>query len=538
MRSAANFLIAVVLCSFILILFPYDKISVAKRRLESQWAPHTLLIAQQISAQCGSLLLAHETAFSPIFSKSLTPLNAPNPELPPCSLFVESAQSKLSLFLNRWAVQFQVVSPKGEAFIHQTYLVEAPSPLCLLPIALLFLATVLHFRWWNLGFATLSYCLLLNGLNLVEMVRELARNTFVVASSDTTFYAFLMIALWLSIALARATTTTHGELESSGPQRWAHRSLVGGIGLWNPILYSFIGSFLFPPRTHWVKLFMNSQFLLALLSLYLLSLNFEGLSASLLLPRYFTFAAVLFFTIQLWIAPQHRPHLIWRIPNFLRAIVSVFTMAALTAVVPELQKTPFLFNVGIALVLSELLWPFGIPWRKMGSHFLPWAGAILLSSLISFYSAQKGAVELVLTLFNPNLHPSLNTLLTFLSGIFLGIITGSVGAVYFTLTAFLKMPQSTLLQAAALDGILLGCLLSPFSLLNLIPAQHFQLSISEWITKRLNQALIPCFLGSAIFLLSTLHSVALLRPVTFVFGCLVILAYQLKQNQWTVVSKP
>jgi hypothetical protein len=130
-------------------------------------------------------------------------------------------------------------------------------------------------------------------------------------------------------------------------------------------------------------------------------------------------------------------------------------------------------------------------------------------------------------------HPTALVIFTFIAGLVLGFLTGNFSVTFFALFPVLLKPHGNeLVKAALLDGILAGTLFSPFSLFNLLPAAQFGTSLQELTTFRFQQLAYPLGIAGAIYAISTINSVAILRPVTFVFLCLVALAFQLKKSKW------
>ena len=96
----------------------------------------------------------------------------------------------------------------------------------------------------------------------------------------------------------------------------------------------------------------------------------------------------------------------------------------------------------------------------------------------------------------------------------------------------MKTASVPLVRAALLDGILAGILLSPFSLVNLIPAAQFRIGMGALIAERFRQLAFPLEIGVTIYAIGAINSVGILRPATFVFLCLVAVAYQLRKGAW------
>lgn len=538
MKSHVSFALAALVCGLLLHLFPYNETKLARLRLERQWDQHSTSIKQQIAPFCGSLTPQSDSIFSNLFLSGLGGLESFSSNQADCSLLVLSASDSKFALQTFWVVSFQILSEDGTSRAQETYRITTPSPLCLLPIVVFLLALFLNHPLWGLSATFLSYVFLLSGANLIQSVSLFREGAKLIWESDQTFFAFLAFIFWLSINRALSDGSPHGAVEKDSAQMTLNRCLTWFIGLWNPVIYTFLGRFLIPAKKHWIPFFLNSQFLLACLSLYLLSFGFDSvkdaLEGSILIPRYFTFAVLVFFVVQQYFAPQGRYRLLWRIPHFNRAAIAIIVFESLAQFFPQYRFGNTLIRIGAALVFSEIVLPHRIPWQKMLKSFIPWSGLLVLSSMVAVLSQQAGILDLLMIALDPRKHPSVLVFYTFLLGSGLGFVAGSFSAVYFIFDTFMKSPQDPLLTAAMLDGIIAGCLLSPFSLFNLLPSLQFSIPARELIHIRVKQLMIPMLLGTFIYAIGAIHSVAILRPVTFVFGCMVVFAIQLKRSHWMV----
>jgi hypothetical protein len=142
---------------------------------------------------------------------------------------------------------------------------------------------------------------------------------------------------------------------------------------------------------------------------------------------------------------------------------------------------------------------------------------------------------MVLGLIDPRMHPTAMVFFTYLGSMLLALATGSFTASYFPLMIFLSNHQGEpLVHAALLEGILAGLFLSPFSLFNLLPSVQLRLSMKELLALRIQQLGFPLLISTVIYAISAMSSIAILRPVTFIFLCLLGLFIQLKKQQWKV----
>jgi hypothetical protein len=213
-------------------------------------------------------------------------------------------------------------------------------------------------------------------------------------------------------------------------------------------------------------------------------------------------------------------------------VASTFFFLTLSWFIPTLNSLPTFSLVAFSLLISELAWPANLRWRKAINGFLPLAGVLVLASAFTVASVESGVIDLAKILFDPTIHPSALVLFTFISGMALGLVSGHFPTAFFALLPLLTQNSTPILRAAWVDGVLAGWLLCPFSLLNWIPSTLFHLPSTDTFRARFHQVRIPLVLGIAVYAISGLSSLTILRPVTFVFLCLVIVALHLKHKKW------
>jgi hypothetical protein len=300
-------------------------------------------------------------------------------------------------------------------------------------------------------------------------------------------------------------------------------------GLWNPVALTIALRTVFPFQhvASRLKLLLDGQVLLFALSLYLLSTTtdrWDDLRTSVVLPRYFTFALLL-FTLLNWERLKARPlPAIWKLP---------FARRSLCAQLGWLNGWPTLVRIAIWLNLSVLVTPTAIRWKETLRHATPAIAWIYCISILAVMAQLQGLPELLTSLANPQFHPIAAAFFTFLSGILLGVFTGHFGVAFFPLaTTLVGTFDTPLIRAALLDGALLGCLLSPLSMLNQATIVLFHFAPADLFRARWNQMKVPFAVGILIYMVSAFNSVAILRPVTFVFLCLVAVAIRLRQVNW------
>lgn len=534
-----SFLVAVVLCGLILHLLPFDQERVAGLRLERQWTERGAWMRNQVLSLCDTLTSQNDTHFERLFLRwaALDDFAAANPR--PCSISIQSASASRFQLKTNWAFHLRVASESQPTVLQATFHVDAPRPLALLPLLAFALALLFEVKFYRFAVMLGLYGFLLAGANLLRAVSMAGRAVWHTITVDQTFVGLALVAAWLAVAKARAQRdTSPPRLESKPRHWWMNRGLVGMVGMWSPTIFTMFGKILIPLRGGLVHPFLDAQFAITAVSLYLFTIDWSNLRQTvvdtMLLPRYFTFAVLLLFAAQTWLTPARRQQLVWKTPHFWRALVAVVAVEGLKYVLPWLSEVNSITRFGLALVLSEIVWPKGLPWRSAGKIAAPWMAVIFLGLFATVLSLESGICDLALQLVNPRAHPRVLYLATFVGGVTLGFLTGSFSSAFFTLFAFLQSPHVPLLRAALLDGVLAGLMLSPISLFNLLPAVQFGMSVRKVLLFRFGQLAVPLSIGVLIYAVAAINSVAILRPVTFIFCFLAAMAYQLKKSEWDI----
>lgn len=535
MNRFIGFAVSIVLSGIILHLVKFDETKVALQQVEVLLR-QDLSVRDIVAQRCSKIIARDEIGVDKFFLARLIPGNTGGSA---CILFVEASQSHRFFLVSHRNFLLRVLTESGASLLERNFLVDVPQPLCFLPIAIFLLSLIFEMRFWSLGLTLAIYLLLLGGLNAIRSADLAFRSAWLTLQTEQNFLGYLLLVFWLSLYRSQGRPSPAPLLEKSLWQGLFNRLGTVVIGLWNPALYTLGARLFFPLRAGFPRLvsFLDSQFLVICLSAYLLSIDGKSLreviDKSVLLPRYFSFTALLFFAIAYWSSRPKRQVVMWQFPRFWRLVLGVATIEICALRIPQLKDMPTLLRVAIGATASELVWPTHIRWREVTRLFFPSAIALFTSAFLVILSQEAGIRELVLNLFDPRLHPSAVVLFTFVSGLALGFFTGNFSAAFFSIFAVMgRGGEAPLVRAAMLDGIMAGTLLSPFSLFNLFPAAQFKISIHELVAFRFRQLAIPLAIGGTIFAVSSINSVAILQPVTFVFLCLVALAFQLNKRAW------
>lgn len=532
-KSHLGFYVSVIASGIILNALPINDMKFALYKLGGVLQSDVRL-RDQVAEHCGSLSARSATQVEKYILEHLPVPSRPQGG-PECILVAQSAKVTRFQLRSYWDFQMQVRDINNTPLLDRHFALDFPRPLVLLPIAIFLLALVFEFRGWGIGWTASSYVFLLCGGSLISAFHYVRQGAQMAFTAEQSWTGLFLIMLWVGLCRGR-------QIKVSAPpatrrQRWINRTGLAAIAFWNPTALTLAGRMLVPFRGAFSRVapFFTLQVAAVALSLYLLSFNplhlKQFFSASLLLPRYFTFGLLLFMLL------EHR-HLkeeprLWNLPGFWRSLAFIVFFETSAAMTDFWQGTSTLTRIGLALVLSQLVWWGSMDWKRVSREILRTAGPLLVCAVLSEMSALLSMTDLALRLFDPRMHPNGTVFFTFLSGISLGFLTGSFGVAYFAMMmALMKTASLPMVRSALLDGILAGILLSPFSIINWIPAAQFGFSVSQMVVFRFKQLAFPLGIGLLIYAVSTINSVAILMPATFVFLCLVAVVFQLKKSSW------
>jgi hypothetical protein len=540
-KQALTVLFGVLFVGFLLSRFPLEPQRVAFLRWERQLAASPLrdILAQQ----CSTLKPLTGTLAERRFIEK-TPLPYREPALP-CSVRVAEASAQRLGLRSTWHFAVEVWNAEEKAIVPaQHFSVEFPLPLALWPLALFLVALLVQRRNTPLGILAGLHLLALSGGSIAFAFENFIRATTLTLQNDKPFVGLSLLALFLALYRSRPESVTR--TASTPWEKWGSGMVSHLSGLWSPPFFTLLAPVLSPwsRRIARIRYFFDYQATLLCLSLYLLAFNrwnfTELFEKNLSLPRYFTYATFAFLLLSRFPSNQRTPRfVVWTLPRFFRHVGVVFVVELCALFIPALKGLPTLVRIGLSLLLSEAT--VRLPCNRLtfmedSTRLL---GAIFAASFFSSLSLDTGALDLTLALCEPRIHPSVLMLFTFLAGTGLGFVTGSISTSFFTLAPILtKIHSNPIIPAALVDGIAAGVLLSPFSILNLLPAAHYGVRIYQIVAVRFRQLAIPFGVGAVIYTVSAVEAVAILRPVTFLFLCLVIAAIQLKARGYRLGTLP
>jgi hypothetical protein len=532
-RFNFGFFVSAVACAVILNSVSVGDLKFALHQL-SPLLQSDIRFRDQVAEKCSTLAAPGGTVTDkyiqerfPIPSNTTAPVE--------CTLLTHSSHATRLRLRSFWDFHIQVREPSGTPVAERHFAVDFPTALVLLPLVLFLLALIFEFKRWGIRWTAATFLFLACGANLIQVLHSLINGTRTVFTGEQSWVGMFLVLFWVALCRGRQTAQMPSTVSPEG--RWLNRGILGALGLWNPTALTLGARLLLPYRGTLARVapFFSLQVLAVALSVYLLTLGTDGVRAffshSLWMPRYFTFGTLLFLFLQ-YEKPKHEP-LLWHLPGIWRTLALVGAIELWALYSPFWDGTSNLTRIGVGLVLGQLVWPRNLAWKRIGRDLSRWSGALFLGAFLTVLSTQQGVADLVLLALDPHKHPTGMVFFTFVAGISMGFVTGGFAVAFFSLfLAMMKATNVPLVQAALLDGVLAGILLSPFSVLNLLPAAQFGLSASSVVAHRFKQLAFPLAIGLLIYAVSAITSVAILRPATFIFLCLVAVVVHLKQASW------
>jgi hypothetical protein len=553
-RKTILFVFSLCLVAFVYLLFPSSELRVALKRLEPAFLADTNL-EKRIRTQCDSLESYHRHLDT---LNQLSEAGVPNmslerqwiqriyPSLAPltekrCFLRISYAGNEKFHLRSYWAFTIRILAPDQSLIEERTLNTSTPTRLCLMPLLLFFLFTLAGQAWAKPSLFAGLFFLFCYGFNVTQSLSAFAVSLFNTLTGDMSFLGFALFLLWFSIRAAETPTPPLPPLDKKKNDRKWNRFIRIAIALWNPVIFTVLSRVLLPLREKKKTLlaFLCLQTLFLCASTYLFSSqgNFTslGLLHNLLLPRYFTFACFL-CAIFPWLPWQNyaRP-ILWKWPRLGRSLIWIALIEVLSFIIPGLSNLSTLTRIASGLVLGELIARTQVNLQVFLKTFLPLLTLSLLSYAMPDFLSRSGVTELLNISLDPKLHPNVLAFYCFFSGFILSAISGSFSWSVFGLLQMMKPLQLTpLMEASLIDGVLAGYLVSPFSLINIVFAQILGLKLSIVIRERLHSLQLPFLMVLIVLTVSLADAVTILRPISFIFICLVFISWQLKEKFWSL----
>ncbi len=535
-----KWLIATITAAIFLVLLPFSQREVATERLNSELSK-TVELTKIVSDNCRELLSNENTPLERWFIGKLIPhpLVSPSPLLPSCVLRAQSTHSSQLNLRAQWNLGFEIFdSTSLRPIITKSYSTQFPLPLCFLPLLAFILMLPFSSHLFGAMTCLVLHLFFLSGLNLIELLKNLPKIPINILATDRLFPGLFLFSLW--IALLPLHERKRGKTASNRIEVLVNSFFNNLLGIWNPILYTLIGPIIFSVGNEIKRLtvFLNSQLLILALSLYIFGLdlsNIYSVFTTFLTPRYFSFSIFFCFFLSLVPSGHNNQILIWEIKHFWRYFIAVIVMESLAFMITELRAIPTLTRWGLVFLLVEFLRFKWDHWNAIYSRWKAPLTALLISSSVAAFCSEVGVIDLVISICDPQKHPTSILPFTLLSGFLLGFLTGGLSSPFFILVSqLIQTYPNPLIRAALFDGVLAGLIFSPFSLFNLFPAMQNKISIQKLLRLRFKQLLIPILMGIVIYFVGTVTTLGILAPVCFVFCCLIVISFKLKKNRWKI----
>jgi hypothetical protein len=537
-KTLFRWLVPIFVAALLLLIIPFSEQEVATQRLD-QPLNQELEIQKEIALNCKELLPIENSTLERWFiSKLWTPNAIKNStDLPSCTLKAQSAHASSLHLLAQWSLGFEVWSNSTQkVLLGKTFSTSFPLPLCFLPLLAFIFFLPSSTAIVVSCLALLSYFLFLTGLSPIQLFKILPKTALSMVTTDRLFPGFLIFSLWL--ALKPVSERNRVRLASNKLEMLLNSALTHLLGVWNPFLYSLMSPLFFPLGREFKKLryFFNSQILILALSLYLFGIEITHLSASLsylITPRYLSLSILFYYLLNLLPShPAHQP-LLWEFQNAGKYAGWIVVTEILALLIPSVRFVPRLTRIGLVFLLVDLS---QINLDGLKAIFQRWQFplmALLISAGIGSLTAEVGALDLVISICDPKKHPNALLSFTLLSGFLIGLLTGGLTSPFFVLVSQMMQNYSApLLRAALFDGVLLGVMFSPFSLFNLYPALQHGISLQRLLKLRARQLWVPLLMGLVIYFVGTVSVIGILPPACFVFGCLTVITFKLRQLNW------
>lgn len=526
--------------TLLLLSISFSSWEIASQRLEPE-VSRAIDIQRVITSQCVALLTNQNTPLERWFIEKLlpSPLVLPKTNAHSCVLRAHSVHvSRFALF-SQWNLGIEIFSDSSvQPILSRSFSTSFPLPLSFLP--LLIFMMMIPYGVSNFGCLALllSYFLFLSGLNLIPLIKNLPKFAVNIITTDRLFPGLFLLSFWLAMRPLSERRKARSPL--SVLENLVNSLLTHLVGIWNPIFYTLLGPLFSSSQDELKKLkpYLNVQLLILTLSLYVYGLELSNIYSvvhTFLTPRYLSFSIIFCFATYLVPQMPSSNPVIWKLPNFGKYMAVIGFLEFTGFLIPEIRSIPTLTRIGLAFLIVEFA-QFRIePLSKILTRWKAPLFALLISSLIATVTSELGAVDLIISICHPKKHPSAVLPFTLISGFLLGFISGGLSFPFFTLvSSMVQSFPSSLIRAALFDGVLAGLMLSPFSLFNLLPSFQNNISLPTILGQRFRQLLVPLIMGTVIYLVGTVTNLAILPPVCFVFGCLIIITARLKKSRWKI----
>ncbi|MBI1862412.1 MAG: hypothetical protein HYR96_15980 [Deltaproteobacteria bacterium] len=441
-----------------------------------------------------------------------------------CQLRV--ASKNLSRFGLQSLWNFTVQLKNQEGFVFQkAFSVSFPLPGALAPLIVWALALAFGIRF-SLVWAIVAYVSASAAFNPARLSLLIVSSASRMMITEKHFLSLCALYFWSLL------------MKHSIPRKlmtWP-RPLGVLLGVWHPS--SLAGVFPLQYSKTFVEKGWIEPILCATLSAYFLVPQWDALQpwlTSLMLPRYFTFAVILFLGTRSWLSAktERQPVCLWLI---IRSVLACILVEGLAREIPTIGRFDLFLRLTLTINVALIATPGRFNWKAIVKNLLVlrWPA---LGLFVSAFTLTTGLGDVLLEYCNPLYHPNTVVLCTFLAGLLMGTTTGNFSYSFFQLLPLLaKYHSDSLVQAALVDGVTAGTLLSPFHPIVLMTFGYFDQRMINAYKGRISLLWPALVVGIVIYSLSSLKGIIILQPITFTFLCLLFAAAKLKENRWSFAS--
>lgn len=475
---------------------------------------------QTVESHC-SLIVGEEQSDSEAAFLRAVNLTKSLPNINRCDLRVASKHISRLGVRSFWNFTIHLKNQAGFVF-QKSFAISFPLIVALFPLLVWALALSFGIRWSFVG-ALAAYCFFSAAFNPASLSALVIQSSQRMLVTEKHFLSLCCLYFWSLL------------IKHSVPKKlvfWP-KTLGAALGTWNPV--SLAGVFPIQYSRLNIEVGWIEPILCTTLSAYFLVPQWDSVQVlinALTLPRYFTLAVVLFLGVRYIRSHEksQQPVCMWLIARSLAGIAAIETLAQF---VPAISKIDIFLRITLAINTALLITPRRYKWKAIGEGclVLRW---LTLGLFVSTFTVHTGMGDVLLEFCNPRYHPNSVVLYTFFAGLLMGAITGNFSYSFFQILPLLARYHSDpLVQAALIDGVTAGTLLSPFHPITLITFGYFENVVGKTYSARIRLLMPALTVGIIVYSISSLKGISILQPITFVFLCLVFTALKLKEHRWS-----
>ncbi len=524
-RRHIGFFTSLIFTLVILALIPYDEEFLSLKWLERNLFSDTEL-TKFINQNCSEWEELDSSNLEKRVKNTLNIHLSKKLQKEMCRVTITHSKKGRFFLKNFFAYSLKINSIDFSTNLERTYEFAIPTPITLFSHIAFLLAIAFDCRFWSIGVCFFSFCILISALNFLDFLSFSTTVVSKTVSEQSTIGIFLMI-IWLCLFRSRKT--------KNRKTIWTNISklCIAFFGLWNPVGYTLLGKFFLPfkKRIDKISQFLSYQVLFCAISLYFLSIDSKINFDNFFLPRYFTFTIFLLVILSGFSFKSEKSE-----PWTFHLLISIF-VGALFELISRyfgfLHELGSLGRIFLVFIIVEFIFYNKLSLKVAFKRIVPLVVTLFIGSFVGLLASMSGITDLILSIVSPQSHPVAISLTTFICGILLGFFTGSFSISFFTFYPLIFVFSDLgAIKAALIDGVLAGSLLSPFSCLNLFITIQNKIHSHELIKQRLKYLSIPLLIGIIVHSISAINIATILQPITFIFACLIIIAFYLKKRGW------